>query len=93
MPEVKLHGHVASMKKIFENQLPRDVAKDTLGNDRNSINSNLIFSFSPLEKEESKRPVKQPLIEFSERRDTPSVYGKREGLEAFYDKLKVVEKN
>ncbi|OIV47719.1 hypothetical protein BK025_02010 [Sodalis sp. TME1] len=92
MPEVKSYGHVALMRKIFEQQLPKDVSKDTLVNERNSFNSNPNFDYSKLDGKDSKRPEKKILTESSERRDTLSVYGKREGVEAIYDKLNPLEK-
>ncbi len=43
MPEVIRHSNVsvASMRKLFEQQAPKDAAKDTLVNERNSLNSRL----------------------------------------------------
>ncbi|CAK8744289.1 hypothetical protein SODG_007381 [Sodalis praecaptivus] len=92
MPGVKLDGHVASMRRIFEQQSPKDAAKDTLVNECNSLNSNLNFLYSLLDGKDSKRPEKQTLTETPERRDPPPVYGKREGFEAIYDKLNPLEK-
>ncbi|CAJ0993664.1 inositol phosphate phosphatase SopB [Sodalis praecaptivus] len=93
MPGVKLDGHVASMRRIFEQQSPKDAAKDTLVNECNSLNSNLNFLYSLLDGKDSKRPEKQTLTETPERRDPPPVYGKREGFEAIYDKLNPLEKS